>query len=493
MTPSVTVSAPGKVLLAGGYLVLDRKYSGLVFGLDARIFVRIEPVPTGYGVALSEVVVRSLQFRQAEWRYGYRTMEEGGGIAVKQLQSSPSPARSTNPFVETALGYALTYVSTLTSASIAPSSVTILADDAYYSSSSPPSSSSSVPPSASPSPPHHFTRFDTTLSDAHKTGLGSSAALVTAFVGAVLSHYLTADQFSLATDDGKRRLHNLAQIAHCAAQGKVGSGFDVAAAVYGTCVYQRFSPAVLESLGEIGSSGFVAQLRDLVEDPAPLTRWDMTIRKDALKLPPGVRLILCDVDCGSQTVGMAKKVLAWRAECPEQAEELWYQLNNENGLLHTHLNIVNAQANDQGDLSQAWDRDLDDIARAPTPRGIGARPEEDRLWLGQYVQLQLNILAIRHWLRSMSISTGVPIEPPMQTRLLDICSKIPGVLGGVVPGAGGFDAIVLIAIDRAEVDTNLHEVLNKWNDTQETKVHRLEVKQSTDGVREEQNHQYILT
>ena len=33
--PTVAVSAPGKVLLAGGYLVLDRKYTGLVFELSA--------------------------------------------------------------------------------------------------------------------------------------------------------------------------------------------------------------------------------------------------------------------------------------------------------------------------------------------------------------------------------------------------------------------------------------------------------------------------
>ncbi|CAG8776280.1 5571_t:CDS:1, partial [Funneliformis caledonium] len=32
------VSAPGKVLLAGGYLVLDRKYDGIVIGTSARFY-----------------------------------------------------------------------------------------------------------------------------------------------------------------------------------------------------------------------------------------------------------------------------------------------------------------------------------------------------------------------------------------------------------------------------------------------------------------------
>lgn len=59
------VSAPGKVLLAGGYLVLDRKHTGLVFGLDARIHVRAQQqADREY-----DVTVRSPQFKTAEWRY----------------------------------------------------------------------------------------------------------------------------------------------------------------------------------------------------------------------------------------------------------------------------------------------------------------------------------------------------------------------------------------------------------------------------------------
>lgn len=85
--PSVkAVSAPGKVLLAGGYLVLDRAYTGLVFGLDARIHARIGPLETTSGVKLEEIIVRSPQFREAVWEYGYRVTEKGGGMEVTQLR-----------------------------------------------------------------------------------------------------------------------------------------------------------------------------------------------------------------------------------------------------------------------------------------------------------------------------------------------------------------------------------------------------------------------
>lgn len=80
------VSAPGKVLLAGGYLVLDRAYTGLVFGLSARIHVLVAPIESSSGVELAEITVASPQFRDAVWNYGYRVTEAEGGVCVTQLQ-----------------------------------------------------------------------------------------------------------------------------------------------------------------------------------------------------------------------------------------------------------------------------------------------------------------------------------------------------------------------------------------------------------------------
>lgn len=85
-----------------------------------------------------------------------------------------------------------------------------------------------------------------------KTGLGSSAAMTTAVVAALL-HYLGVVNLSLTDDQIQEKnnaavldvVHIIAQTAHCIAQGKVGSGFDVSSAVYGSQRYVRFSPEVL--------------------------------------------------------------------------------------------------------------------------------------------------------------------------------------------------------------------------------------------------------
>ena len=86
LSPSTAVSAPGKVFLAGGYLVLDRAYTGLIFGLSARISVVAQDIHTSAGVQLTEIVVESPQFIEAQWRYGYHLAPDGGGIKVTQLQ-----------------------------------------------------------------------------------------------------------------------------------------------------------------------------------------------------------------------------------------------------------------------------------------------------------------------------------------------------------------------------------------------------------------------
>ncbi|GAB7350665.1 hypothetical protein MBLNU459_g1230t1 [Dothideomycetes sp. NU459] len=438
----VAVSAPGKVLLAGGYLVLDRKYNGLVFGLDARIHVCVKPVASSSGVTFSEITVKSPQFQNAVWEYGYRLSEKDGGMRVTQLRVDADLKLNRNVFIETALSYALSYISGLTSPNIPPSSITILADNDYYS-----TSSASLTDA-------RFHDFGVPLAKANKTGLGSSAALVTAFTAAVLSYYLPKDQFDLTSEAGKRRLHNLAQASHCAAQGKVGSGFDVASAVYGSCLYRRFSPSLLSTHEEPGDAGFASQLRDIVEESGSVGRWDTEITKDKVKVPRGIRLVMCDVSCGSQTPGMVRQVLAWRKETGDEAEKIWDGLQGANEKLSEEL----VRLAESGDKS--------------------------------YERLTERISDVRSKIREMSSRSGVPIEPPSQTKLLDACSGVDGVIGGVVPGAGGFDAIALLIEERDEVMAQVEALLEGWQDEGVGRVSTLGVKQEMEGVRAQEFGDY---
>ncbi|KAI0173291.1 Phosphomevalonate kinase [Hypoxylon sp. FL1284] len=434
---STAVSAPGKVLLAGGYLVLDRQYTGLVFGLSARINVVAQEIRTIQGVQLSEIVVESPQFLEAQWRYGYHLAPEDGGIKLTQLQVGSNEINA-NPFVEITLAYALTYILSTAdlkpSHAFAPVRLTVLADNAYY----------SQPHSSSPTPSAdgRFAKFPVKLRDAHKTGLGSSAALVTALTAALLAHYLPRTAFDPASDAGHRALHNLAQAAHCAAQGKVGSGFDVAAAVYGSCAYRRFSPAVLAGLPDVGAPGFAPALAACVDSPAS---WDTEVDKTA-KMPPGVALRMCDVDCGSQTVGMVKQVLRWRDAEPAASRALWDELQARNEELGAALGDNNA---DERKIVTAVGR-------------------------------------VRALVRRMGDASGVPIEPPSQSALLDaLRDGVDGVLEGVVPGAGGFDALALLVRDDEATEARVRDFLARWSRKHDGSVRLLDVKGEMEGVRTE--------
>ncbi|KAK7218614.1 hypothetical protein V2G26_006617 [Clonostachys chloroleuca] len=426
--PTVAISAPGKVLLAGGYLVLDRQYTGLVFGLSARINVISGEIHTGPGVQLNEIVVDSPQFQDAQWRYGYHLAPEDGGIKVTQLQVGTK--LNANPFVETTLSYALTYIISKTAGlnsptTIRPARLIILADDDYYSNQG--------------TAQGRFAKFPVALSEAHKTGLGSSAALVTSLTASLLAHYLPVELFDLASEGGRRTLHNLAQAAHCAAQGKVGSGFDVAAAVFGSCLYRRFSPQVLSAIPEPGTPGFSSKLVDVVDG----TAWDVEFGKGALGMPEGVALRMCDVDCGSQTVGMVKKVLSWRASDEDRSKRLWDDLQSRNV-------------------------------------GLG-----EVLKLGRTEELPERLREVRELVREMGQLSDVPIEPQSQTELLDAFSAVEGVYGGVVPGAGGFDALAILMKDDAETKQRVEEFLVKWSQEKDAKVKLLKVKGEMEGARRE--------
>ncbi|KAI2472455.1 Phosphomevalonate kinase [Annulohypoxylon bovei var. microspora] len=442
-TPTA-VSAPGKVLLAGGYLVLDRQYTGLVFGLSARINVAAQEIKTIKGVQLSEIVVDSPQFLEAQWRYGYHLAPEDGGIKVTQLQVGSNINK--NPFVEVTLAYALTYITTTghlkKSYTFDPVQLTILADNDYY-------SQSHTSPS-SPSPSSRFVKFPTKLKDAHKTGLGSSAALVTALTAALLTHYLPPSAFDPATESGKLVLHNLAQAAHCAAQGKVGSGFDVAAAVFGSSVYRRFSPALLRDLPEVGTPGFAPALAARVDPTSATSAWDTQVAKEGVNMPPGVALRMCDVDCGSQTVGMVKQVLKWRDETdPQGAKTLWDDLQKRN-------------------------------------EELGAVLSQDRK-----ADIRGAVESVRALVRRMGEQSGVPIEPESQTQLLDALTReVDGVYAGVVPGAGGYDALALLVQDDEATEGRIKSFLERWSEEKGGRVRLLDVKGEMEGVRKEELGQY---
>jgi len=379
----------------------------------------------------------------------YPTLWSGDILTEKSDRSSK------NPFVETTVRYVLSYLSATRSFAPSPlpsAVITIYADNDYYSQ-----------PAAGAVP--RFNALNVPLASAHKTGLGSSAALTTSLAACLLSTY------SDGAPPSETQLHNLAQAAHCAAQGKVGSGFDVAAAVFGSCVYHRFSPAILEAV----DGGDAARLAAVVDKP-----WDLRVRKT--RVPPGLRLLMGDVDCGSSTPGMVRAVRGWRKENAAQAKAEWDAIQ----ALNKGLIGLLADAERRAEVAPAeYLQALNEISSGD---GDGAGTVSESSTLLRNIAEQIAV--IREKIRAVGVAAGVPIEPEEQTRLLDSAVKATkGVLGGVVPGAGGYDAVAFLMADREDTVESLKAYLKGYEFRREDggrgTVVALETREEHEGIRKE--------
>ncbi|KAH7913148.1 ribosomal protein S5 domain 2-type protein [Hygrophoropsis aurantiaca] len=463
------VSSPGKVLAAGGYLVLDRAYSGIVISTSSRFYAVVQGGSPSHA---NVIVVRSPQFIQAEWRYSVSF--ENDRVHVERLEDSNAQK---NKFVHLALQHTLALAleihggvkSILEQVLQNGLDIAVVGDNDFYSQRAKLESLGLPNAVASLSNIPPFSRNNVQLSDVHKTGMGSSAALITSLVSALLLRFSVISESEFAKlDSADRRLaHNTAQFIHCLAQGKVGSGFDVSAAVFGSQLYTRFDPGVLQPLMNDDQSH--STLIPVLTSPT----WNFIAAP--FQLPPLTRLVLADVDAGSDTPSFIGQVLKWRKENPEAANTLWSGIDQSNqSLARRLLYLTQAHASHPTDYESAVRR----ISDLPPSQWQQYRKDQSLSLVAQVI-LQVFYLvyehaqAIRQQMRAMGEAANVHIEPPEQTALLDACMSQAGIICSGVPGAGGYDAIWLLVCDipDASLDQSpLHHIEQAWTTVKDLSV-----------------------
>ncbi|KAG7925015.1 hypothetical protein KL925_004857 [Ogataea polymorpha] len=392
-------SAPGKAFVAGGYLVLDPQYKAFVIALSSRMYAHahVEKEAGEY----TEVCVKSPQFAEGEWCYK---------IDLSRPDLTQETHGRHNPFVKSTIDILFLYLTPKQNKRI---TITIFSDPEYH------SQKDSIP-KTSKTGLKTFYYHSQPIYKVAKTGLGSSAGLVVCLTTALLSCF--SDNFDVKNEITLTRIHNLAQVAHCHAQGKIGSGFDVAAATFGSIVYRRFDPQLVNRVLESCRNEDLVQLVD---------NTDWKIQHTKCCLPPGIKLLMGDIVGGSETPKLVSKVLEWRKKEPERSLEVWTQLNSYNMRLVESL------------------EKLQDFSKS--------QPETYKLSLRSLVEgnksgfsdVVSSIQGIRQYMKIMTLESGAEIEPYQQTELLDYCMSLNGVLGGVVPGAGGYDAVCLLVAQGA--------------------------------------------
>ncbi|RKO96223.1 hypothetical protein CXG81DRAFT_28553 [Caulochytrium protostelioides] len=469
----VRASVPGKVLIAGGYVVLDPAYEGLVLAVSARFQTRVAPsillspspspsnpspslpppVTVGSTERIVRVHVRSPQFTDGTWDYDVYGASEPPVVHLVEL------AGRENPFVAAAIR--IVVLANLhrhglaelkrrfgqgngpRGSSLSAIQITCTADNAFYSQASAVEGlpREAVAPALRDMAPQ--APLGLPMAEVPKTGLGSSAVLVTSLVAALAAYLLQAP----AERDA---VHRLAQLAHCLAQGKIGSGFDVAAACYGACLYRRWSPSpladALAGWDALTAPSCFAQ----ATHPAAWTHV-----ATPLCMPRCLHLVLADVVHGADTRHMVRGVLAWRAAHPQDAAQLWQQLDAYNRAFGACLaRLASLEAARAGDPQ--WPKDVDAAAAsryapsaAPAAPLVPADPSVNAV----AAAMTVNMAGIRLLWAELGQRSGVAVEPPAQTALLDHLQRtVPGLVAAGVPGAGGGDAIFGLVLGEAARD-----------------------------------------
>ncbi|KAH8107929.1 Phosphomevalonate kinase [Cristinia sonorae] len=444
MASSIVVSSPGKVLMAGGYLVLDSAYSGVVVSTSSRFYSVVQPASAGEsGVRPIQITVRSPQFVGATWVYNVNI--NGGNVVVQQQDVSGPKNKFVQLAIERTLALAVetngvdSVIDTLSNSLV----ITILGDNDFYSQRAQLSARNLEPTLASLSRLPPFLHTGVPISQVHKTGLGSSAALITSLVSALLLHLKVIPSDSFDTEipsEGRKLAHNLAQYVHCLAQGKVGSGFDVSAAAFGSQLYTRFDPEVIQGL--MNDAVAPGSLKNVL---SPSNK-DWNHKAIPFQLPPQVRLMLADVDAGSDTPSLVGKVLRWRKDNAEEARTLWNTIDRYNQTLSKMLLRLSSLATESPEAYKKAVKYLSTIQSVQWLAYPGF-PEQERVVVETFVEVRDATEGIRAHMREMGTLSDVPIEPPEQTQLLNTCVSIAGVIGGGVPGAGGYDAVWLLALE----------------------------------------------
>jgi phosphomevalonate kinase len=254
-----------------------------------------------------------------------------------------------------------------------------------------------------------------------KTGLGSSAAVTVATIAAIMSLY----GYDINKDEDKEVIHKLSQYSHSIAQGKVGSGFDIATACYGCIKYERYSPEIING-----------ELPDVIDKP-----WDYVIEK--VPFPKKFLVLLAFTGKSASTTEMVKKVMAYSKQYQEEYNKLIKEMNEKNKEAINYLIELNRHFDN---------KTLENFRNAF---------EEGRMLLKKLGEL-----------------SNAEIESDNYSSLIEEIKK-RGAFLAKLPGAGGGDSLFVVCLDEKSRKNVGHFLKEKG-------LILLDVKISDEGVRKEE-------
>jgi phosphomevalonate kinase len=475
VTNMASASAPGKVLICGGYLIVEPGNEGLSIGVSARFTTKVTAHRPSEGKCL-KFVVESPQF-SATFGFNVSVDSEGERVSIEQTDGRESP------FIFFGLAFSVSslllrpesrerLLQELREGGFA-SLVLLAANDFYSQRNYLATLGKAVTAANLRTVPAHTPL----VGEVSKTGLGSSASLTSSLVACLHAEYGVEDV---------ELIHRVSQVAHSVAQGKIGSGFDVFTAIYGTSIYKRFDPTLISTLMSRSDCNkghlSVGALKECVQAE---TGW--AEHRPFRGLPLGVHLLLADIhQGGSGTPGMVAKIMDWKKKVEKETDNFWAQQRNANRTYLADLEQLSLLSR-QSETQTSYRKVLRILSQHPVSQwGIALGGKEEEL---KHSSEELSILQLfvkvaagagntRRLLAQIGEASQVEVEPPVLTPLLDATLALNGILAAGCPGAGGYDAVFALVLE----EENCTAVEGFWETYPSLHVCPLLVREDPNGV-----------
>ncbi len=272
-----------------------------------------------------------------------------------------------------------------------------------------------------------------------KSGLGSSAGVVTSIIASVFHR----NNYEISAN--REIIMKLSMIAHALARQKTGSGFDIAAAAFGTIKYVRYPPEVISAnINNIhNEQEFIEAIAKDASKPWP-----------KIKIEPflldGYDLLVFNVKGGNtSTLQAVKAFKSFKKAKPEMFKQ-----------------IMDKQAEGERNAFKGLETHNFSLVRS----GVHSAREAHRMLSSKIREIPGN-------------ENADSIEPEALGNVIDASEKIDGVIAGRCPGAGGWDSLSFI-IEQCSLDkkNKIVDRINKLAEEEGLGVDLLDCKIDKRGV-----------
>ena len=423
----IECSAASKVLITGWYLIIEPYYQGIVLSGSARLKTTLKIHRSEHTCDSNiKIICKSPQMGQKIWIFTLsQRMDSSNGLSVI-LKTDESDS-----------GYEFTHSILITFFSLLPHLQNIAAERISEFISSLKSISTLEFEFIGDESLYSFKPEDSSdkkeIKELCKTGMGSSATFITSFIGSLYA-FVSAE--TPDSDASLNEINILSQIANSVWQKKIGSGFDIAAAVYGSLIYKRYTVSkeftqIVEDIENMISKNSFVDFS--LSYSKFYSEFDFIPKR--LLLPNSFQLWMVSTASGSDTRVMVKQLMQWSTENMEPwsayegsifTNEHWQNLATIGMQIAETLEQIKDIEQLEPPIADDWE---------DTPTSFKDKVQKLR---------ELNDL-MRQQLISITEKSGVQVEPQRVTNILNqIKSKVKNVVMCGVPGAGGDDAVYIL-------------------------------------------------